>query len=295
VVSQVHDAYRRSQTISQATIASITSELVRIAGGDRVWTGEQAQQIYPGDKSWLTIVHAHFEQPLNQPELAVAPETVEQVSEIMRLATRTKLAVTPLGGGSGVQGAANANLGGLLLDLTRLNRIREIDEQSLTCTVECGMNIMAFDAELSKQGLTFTHDPASAEWASIGGAIAARGSGVLSTRYGNIQDHVLSLEVVLPDGQVVQLPAVPRHGVGPELSQLFVGSEGVFGIVTAARVKLQRQAKARLFSVVEFPNLAAGIAAGKEIMTTGLRPAVIRLYDANSAKLSLEKTRGIQH
>lgn len=292
MVSQVHDAYRRSQTVSQATIASITSELVRIVGGDRVWTGEQAQQIYPGDKSWLTIVHAHFEQPLNQPELAVAPETVEQVSEIMRLASRTKLAVTPLGGGSGVQGAANANLGGLLLDLTRLNRIREIDEQSLTCTVECGMNIMAFDAELSKQGLTFTHDPASAEWASIGGAIAARGSGVLSTRYGNIQDHVLSLEVVLPDGQVVQLPAVPRHGVGPELSQLFVGSEGVFGIVTAARVKLQRQAKARRFSVVEFPNLTAGIAAGKEIMTTGLRPAVIRLYDANSAKLSLEKIVG---
>src|SRR5690606_20197734 len=216
---------------------------------------------------------------LNQPELAAAPETVEQVSEIMRLASRTNLAVTPLGGGSGVQGAANANLGGLLLDLTGLNHIREIDEQSLTCTVECGMNIMAFNAELSKHGLTFTHDPASAEWASVGGAIAARGSGVLSTRYGNIQDHVLSLEVVLPDGQVAQLPAVPRHGAGPELSQLFVGSEGVLGIVTAARVKLQRRPKARRFSAVQFPSLAAGIAAGHEIMTTGLRPAVIRLYD----------------
>lgn len=292
MVSQVHDAYRRIQTIPQTTIASIAAELARIVGADRVWSGQQAQQRYPGDKSWLTIVHAHYGSPLNQPELAVAPITMEQVSDIMRLATRTNLAVTPLGGGSGVQGAANANLGGLLLDLTGLNRIREIDEQSLTCTVECGMNIMAFDAELGNQGLTFTHDPASAEWASIGGAIAARGSGVLSTRYGNIQDHVLSLEVVLPDGQVTQLPAVPRHGVGPELSQLFVGSEGIFGIVTAARVKLQRQAKARRFSAFEFPSLAAGIAAGQEIMTTGLRPAVIRLYDSKSTALSLEKIVG---
>lgn len=287
--SKVHDAYRRSQTMSSATLDTVTSELVRLVGADSVCSGLQARKRYPGDKSWLTLIHAHYESPLNQPELAVAPKTVEQVSAIMQLASRHGVAVTPLGGGSGVQGAANANLGGLLLDLTGLNRVREIDEQSLTCTVECGMIIKAFDDELNKQGLTFTHDPASAEWASVGGAIAARGSGVLSTRYGNIQDHVLSLEVVLPDGQVAQMPAVPRHGVGPELSQLFVGSEGVYGIVTAARVKLQRQPKVRRFSAIRFPNLAAGIAAGHEIMTTGLRPAVIRLYDAKSAVLSLEK------
>lgn len=287
--SQVHDAYRRNQGMSQAAIDSMASELARIVGVDKVWSGAQAQQRYPGDKSWLTLVHAHHGKPLNQPQLVVAPHTVEQVSDIMRLASREGISVTPLGGGSGVQGAANANLGGLLLDLNGLNRVREIDEQSLTCTVECGMNVKVFDTELNKQGLTFTHDPASAEWASVGGAIAARGSGVLSSRYGNIQDHVLSLEVVMPDGSVVQLPSVPRHGVGPELGQLFIGSEGTLGIVTAARVKLQRQAKARRFSAYRFPDLAAGIAAGREIVTTGLRPAVIRLYDAKSAVLSLEK------
>ena len=287
--SQPHDAYRRRQAMPLATRDAVAAELARIVGADQVWSGEQARQRYPGDKSWLTIVHAHYGEPLNQPEIAVAPATVAQVSDIMRLASRAGLAVTPLGGGSGVQGAANANLGGLLLDLTRLDRVREIDETSLTCTVECGMNVKRFDAELARQGLTFTHDPASAEWASIGGAIAARGSGVLSTRYGNIQDHVLSLEVVLPDGQVAQLPAVPKHGVGPELSQLFVGSEGVLGIVTAARVKIQRQPKARRFCAFHFPSLAAGIAAGREIVTSGLRPAVIRLYDAHAAVLSLEK------
>lgn len=287
--SHSHGAYRRHQTIPVSVRVTLAAELGQLVGDDKVWSGDAAQQRYPGDKSWLTLAHAHFGQPLNQPELAVAPTTVAQVAAIMRLASRHGVAVTPLGGGSGVQGAANANLGGLLLDLTGLNRIREIDEHSLTCTVECGMNIMAFDAQLARQGLTFTHDPASAEWASVGGAIAARGSGVLSTRYGNIQDHVLSLEVVLPDGQVAQLPAVPRHGVGPELSQLYVGSEGVYGIVTAARVKLQRQPAARQFSAFRFPTLAAGIAAGREIMVTGLRPAVIRLYDAKSAVQSLEK------
>ena len=82
------------------------------------------------------------------------------------------------------------------------------------------MIVKRFEELLNSQGLSFTHYPASAEWASVGGCVAARGSGVLSTKYGTIQDHVLSVEVVLAGGEVVQLPSVPRHGVGPELTQL---------------------------------------------------------------------------
>ena len=114
----------------------------------------------------------------------------------MALAARRGIPVTPIAGASGVQGAANANCGGILLDLNGMTRIREIDAASLTCTVEAGMNVKAFEEQLNLQGLSFTHYPASAEWASVGGSVAARGSGVLSTKFGNIQDHVLSLEVV---------------------------------------------------------------------------------------------------
>lgn len=281
--------YRRFGTLPDAIASEAERELRRIVGNDRVLRGDAARNRYPGDQSWLTYIHAHFGKPLNQPDLAVAPVTTQQVSQVMQLASQRCIPVTPVGGASGVQGAANANCGGILLDLSGMNRVREVDLRSLTCTVETGTIVKALEERLNAQGLSFTHYPASAEWASVGGSVAARGSGVLSTKYGNIQDHVLSVEVVLPGGEVVELPSVPRHGVGPEMTQLFVGSEGTLGVITAVRVKLRRVPVRRRFSAFRFPSLERGIDAGREIMTSGLRPAVMRLYDRDAAVQSLEK------
>lgn len=256
---------------------------------DRIVTGAEARRRYPGDQSWLTLAFAAAGKPLNRPDVVVAPGSTEEVAAVMRLAHGAGVPVTPIAGASGVQGAANANRGGLQIDLSRMDRVRDLDTASHSCTIEAGMNLRRFEAWLAERGWTFTHDPASQEWASIGGAVAARGSGVLSSKYGNIQDHVLSLEVVLPDGGVVSLPPVPRHGVGPELSQLFVGSEGTLGIITAVRVKVRRQPVRRAFAAFAFDSLGAGIAAGREIMTSGLRPPVIRLYDADATRQSLAR------
>lgn len=287
--SLTHNAYRRFGGMSDSDVRDVTGELTKIVGCDRVLAGDAARSKYPGDQSWLTYVHAHFGQPLNRPDLAVAPVSTGQVSDIMRVASRRGIPVTPMGGASGVQGAANANCGGILLDLSLMNRVRDIDISSLTCTVEAGMLVKTLEERLNEQGLSFTHYPASAEWASVGGSVAARGSGVLSTKYGNIQDHVLSAEVVLPGGEVVELPSVPRHGVGPELTQLFVGSEGTLGVLTAVRVKLRRVPVKRRFSVFRFDSLQDGIEAGRTIMTSGLRPSVMRLYDKDAATQSLDK------
>ena len=284
-----HSAYRRFGSMPASDIRSAAAEISGQIGADHVHTGDTVRQRYPGDQSWLTMIHAHHGKPLNQPDIVAVPGTTAEVADIVRMAARLKIAITPLGGGSGVQGAANANCGGLQIDLTRLDRIREIDTASMTCTVEAGKNVMTFESELNERGLSFTHYPASAEWATVGGSVAARGSGVLSTRYGNIQDHVLSLEVVLPDGSVVDLPPVPKHGVGPEMTQLFVGAEGTLGLVTAIRVKIRKLPVSRRFSVFRFPSLTEGIEAGRVIMTSGLRPAVMRLYDHDAATQSLER------
>jgi alkyldihydroxyacetonephosphate synthase len=289
VTSPTPNAYRRFGSLSEADVAAAGKELSKIVGAERVLSGAAAQQKHPGDQSWLTYIHAHFGQPLNRPDLAVAPVTTEQVSAVMRVASQRGIPVTPVGGASGVQGAANVNCGGILLDLSGMNQVRDIDLMSLTCTVETGMIVKTFEEQLNAKGLSFTHYPASAEWASVGGSVAARGSGVLSTKYGNIQDHVLSVEVVLPGGEVVDLPSVPRHGVGPEMTQLFVGSEGTLGVITAVRVKLRRVPVKRRFSAFRFPTLADGIEAGRQIMTSGLRPPVMRLYDKEAATQSLEK------
>ncbi|WP_333826506.1 FAD-binding oxidoreductase [Pararhodobacter sp.] len=267
----------------------LVADLGAILKPDQIVVGAAARQRYPGDQSWLTIAFAAHDRPLNRPDIVVAPTSTEQVAAVMRLAHRAGVPVTPIAGASGVQGAANANCGGLQIDLRRMDRIRHLDPLSQTCTVEAGLIIRTFESWLTERGWTFTHDPASAEWASVGGAVAARGSGVLSSKYGNIQDHVLSLEVVMPDGDVVSLPAVPKHGVGPELTQLFVGSEGTLGVITAVRVKIRRQPAKRSFAAFAFETLSEGIAAGREIMVSGLRPPVMRLYDQDATHHSLAR------
>jgi alkyldihydroxyacetonephosphate synthase len=270
-------------------VDTLVDSLSEIVGKDRVIPQIEAQKAYAHDQWWYAIAAQDAGQPISRPDVAVKPQTPEQVAAIIRLANERKVSITPWGGGSGVQGAANADRGGIVLDLRGLNAIREVDEQSLTCVVEAGLACRDFEAELNKDGLSFTHYPASTEWATIGGSIGARGSGVLSTKYGKIEEHVLSIEFVTPTGELVHTPAVPRHAAGPELTQLLVGSEGTLGVVTAATVKLHLLPRKRVFGVYGFKNLSDGIEAGRLIMTTGLKPPVIRLYDQDSATHSLAR------
>jgi alkyldihydroxyacetonephosphate synthase len=268
---------------------NLIDSLAEIVGAENVIGRAEARERYANDQWWYAIAASAAQQPVSQPDIAVTPTTPEQVADIVRLANRLRIPITPWGGGSGVQGAANADQGGIVLDLRKLNRVRQIDEKSLTCVVEAGKTCREFEAELNGQGYSFTHYPASTEWATIGGSIGARGSGVLSTKYGKIEDHVLSIEFVTPTGDLVHTPSVPRHAAGPEITQLLVGAEGTLGVVTAATVKLRPLPKSRVFGVFSFQNLADGIEAGRRIMVTGLRPAVMRLYDAHAASHSLAR------
>jgi alkyldihydroxyacetonephosphate synthase len=267
----------------------LVESLQQIVGAAFVSTQPEKLAAYAHDQWWYAIAAAAAGEPISQPEVAVRPTTPEQVAQVVRLANTQGVPITPWGGGSGVQGAANVDRGGIVLDLRGLSRIRHIDRKSLVCDVEAGMNVRDFEAQLNEQGLSFTHYPASAEWATVGGSISARGSGVISSKYGKIEDHILSLEFVTPTGELVHTPSVPRHAAGPELTQLLVGAEGTLGIVTAARVKLHLLPKHRVFVVASFKQLLDGIEAGRVIMTTGLKPAVIRLYDAHAAASSLSR------
>jgi len=271
------------------TAEKLEQQLAEIVGADNVIPKEIAQQNYAHDQYWYAIAAANAGEPLSRPDVAVRPKNTKEVAAIVKLANKIDVPITPWGGGSGVQGAANADEGGIVMDLRAMNAIRSIDKKSLICVVEAGKNVKEFEEELNQSELAFTHYPASAEWATIGGCVAARGSGVLSTKYGKIEEHILSVEFVTPTGDIVQTPNVPRHAAGPEITQLHVGAEGVFGIVTAVTVKLQFMPKARQFAVFAFDNLKDGIEAGRQIMTTGLKPPVIRLYDVHGASTSLAR------
>lgn len=226
------------------------------------------------------------------PDAVVRATSEDDVAATLRLATAHGVPVVPRGGGSGVMGAAVPYAGGVVLDLGALDRVLEIDEQALTATVQAGHNGRAFEQLLNERGLCFPHYPASAEWASVGGYVAARGSGVLSSRYGKIEDQVVALRVVTPTGDVIDTVPVPRHAVGPELTQLFVGSEGTLGVITRVTVRLVPLPAHRRFEAVAMPSLQAGIDALRETMQRGIRPAVIRFYDAEAAEGSLSAVVG---
>src|SRR5690606_6847094 len=143
------------------------------------------------------------------------------------------------------------------------------------------------EEKLNEKGLTLAHYPGSYHLgATIGGFIAARGSGVVSTKYGKAENQVLQLKVVVPPGRTVDTLRVPSHAAGPDLLQTFVGSEGTLGIITEAALRVDPLPQTRSFLSFSFPDIFAGMEAGRLIMTNRLRPAVIRLYDeADSLKL----------
>src|SRR4029077_4908585 len=129
------------------------------------------------------------------------------------------------------------------------------------------------ESELNSMGLMLPHYPASAEFATVGGYVAARGSGVLSTRYGKIEDLLLSMRVVMPTGEIVDTLAVPRHAVGPDIGQLFVGSEGMWGGITRVRLQLAPLPAARRFDVVSFPSVESGVEAVRQGLQRRFRPS----------------------
>jgi alkyldihydroxyacetonephosphate synthase len=243
------------------------------------------------DWSWSAL-HAQQQGQALLPDVVVRVTSDEEVAATLRAATEYRVPVVPRGGGSGVMGACVPYHGGVVVDTSDMNRVAEIDEQSLTATVEAGLNGRTLEQALNERGLSFPHYPASAEWASVGGYVASRGSGVLSSRYGKIEDQVIGLRVVTPAGDIIDTLPLPRHAVGPELTQLFVGSEGTLGVITRVTVRLVPLPRARRFEAVSLPSLTAGMEGLRLTMQRGVRPAVIRFYDADAAAGSLSPVVG---
>jgi alkyldihydroxyacetonephosphate synthase len=264
---------------------SLARDLRALLGADAVLSDDL--DVYAADTYWKALAAAAEGTPLGLPAVAVRPSDEAGVVATLRLANERRIPVVPRGGGSGSQGGAVPIDGGILLDLTRLDRILEVDDESLTVTAEAGVNGLTLERELNERGLMLPHYPASVDLATVGGYVAARGSGVLSTRYGKIEDLLLSVRVVLADGSVIDTLAVPRHAVGPELTQLFVGSEGTLGVITRATLQLAPLPGKRRFEAVRFESVPDGIAAVRSALAQGLRPSVVRLYDEAATHSSL--------
>src|ERR687894_217609 len=279
-------------TVPHGALSEAETELAAALGADAVITTAADLDDYTADTYWPALAAKAAGAPIARPDVVVRPRTEEDVATVLAVADAHRVPVVPWGGGSGTQGGALATRGGIVIDLRSLDAVLDVDETSMTVTVQAGKNGRELEAELNARGLMLPHYPASVEWATVGGYIAARGSGVLSTRYGKIEDLVLSLRVATPAGGLVETVAVPRHAVGPELAQLFVGSEGTLGVITRATLQLVPLPAERRFAAVSFPSGPAGVAAVRGAMAGGLRPSVVRLYDEVATRLAFAPVVG---
>ena len=226
-----------------------------------------------------------------RPAAVVRPNSTDQVSAVLVAANEALVPVTAAAGRSGVCGGSVPVHGGIALDLTALQGLSAVDEGSLRADVRAGTFGPDLEAALGAvgDGYTLGHWPQSMDLSTVGGWLACRGAGQYSTRYGKIEDMVLGLEVVLADGRVVRTEGQgPRAATGPNLTQLFVGSEGTLGVITEARLRIHPLPEAQERRAFGFSTFVAGLEACRKILRRGATPAVLRLYDQTESARNFE-------
>jgi len=237
----------------------------------------------PAGRDWwpLSVWWAAAGEVPAVPDVVARPGSVEEVSALLGACQRAGVPVTPAAGRSGVCGGAVPVFGGVALDLTGLAGIREVHDTDLTVDVGAGTWGDDLEATLaSAHQLTVGHWPQSMAISMVGGWVACRGAGQYSTRYGNIEALVAGLEVVLADGRVVRTGGrAPRSATGPDLTQLFVGSEGTLGVMTEVRLRARPAPAEQRRGAWAWPSFGAGLDACRRVLRRGATPAVLRLYD----------------
>ncbi|MBR2626084.1 MAG: FAD-binding oxidoreductase [Lentisphaeria bacterium] len=272
----------------------IRTELIDAVGQEYVSTNESDKFGHSVDYYWIPEMWHDRGKDTPKPDFVVHPGSAEEVAKVMKIANAYKIPVTPWGGGSGSQGGALPVYGGIILDTKRMNKFIGIDKESLTVTCQTGMIARHLEWRCNKEGFSTMHLPASIACATIGGFLAHRGTGVLSTKYGKIEDMVMSLEVVTPTGEIIRTLPVPRHASGPDLTMLFLGSEGTLGVITEVTLKVHPEPEAREFRAYIFKDFHTAMSAGAELMRSRLQPCAVRLYDEEETIHHVRKVFGME-
>jgi alkyldihydroxyacetonephosphate synthase len=237
--------------------------------------------------SWaLALLRRVRGDDLPVPAAVVFPARTEEVATVMAWASEARVAVIPRGGGSGVCGGAGAAAGSVVLDLSRMNQVTDVDLVSRAVRVQAGARGDQLEDVLAGYGLTVGHYPQSIAASTVGGWIAASSAGQASTGFGAIEDVLLGLTAVLPQGGILRCRPVPRSAAGPDLRRLLVGSEGTLAVVTEATLACRARPAGwewLVFGFGSFATLADGL---REVLRADTGAAIIRGYDETDAQLS---------
>ncbi|ORX03377.1 flavoprotein [Mycolicibacillus trivialis] len=281
-----------SSLLSDADRASLAD----IVGTEHCRTDERSRLLHAGGKSTLDLLRRRSSDPQDAPDAVLMPGDETQIAAILEHCAANRIAVVPFGGGTSVVGGLdplretfNAVVA---LDLRRLDRLLGIDEISGEAELEAGVTGPAAEELLGAHGFSLGHFPQSFQFATIGGFAATRSSGQNSAGYGRFDDMVRGLRVVTPAG-VLEVGRAPASAAGPDLRQLMLGSEGVFGVITRVRVRVHPVPPSSRYQAWSFPDFATGADALRAVTQTGTGPTVIRLSDEVETGINLATTESI--
>jgi len=258
------------------------SSLHRLLGDESVHIDKRTRVEHAYGKSYCDLIRIRAGHIPNPPDVVVYPADQGQVVSLLAWAADRDVAVIPFGGGStvlsGVEPAPDV-CPVITLDLARLDRVLSVDPVSRTARIQAGASGPELEAQLNAQGFTLGHFPQSFEFSALGGWIATRSAGQNSIGYGKIEDMTQAVRVVTPTG-IIDTKDTPATAAGPSLLQLLIGSEGTYGVITEATMRVHPQPEVQDYRGILFHNLDDGIAAFRDLMQNpDLHPAIIRLSD----------------
>ncbi|MDQ3991811.1 MAG: FAD-binding oxidoreductase, partial [Actinomycetota bacterium] len=223
------------------------------------------------------------------PRAVVFPSSTEEVASVLAWAVETGTAVVPRGGGSGLAGGAQSVRRGIVMDLSRMNRVLSVDDVSLAAHVEAGVRGDHLEQELARRRLTLGHHLPSLAISTVGGWIAGHSAGLASAGYGAIEDVLLGLTAAMSTGEVMELRPTPRSAAGPDLRRLFVGSEGTLGVITGAVLSVSPMPEGLRWAAFRPSGFEEGMSLARAVAQRGLRPLVVALHDEAEAVLMLSE------
>jgi glycolate oxidase len=258
----------------------ILNEFLHLLGKESVLTDKE---------SLFNYGHDETENLSYPPEVLVKPGSVEQVCKIMKLANQYNIPVTPIGAMTGLSGGSLSIHGGIGISMEKFNKILKIDEDNLQVHVQPGVITQVLQDEVAKKGLYYAPDPASKGSCFIGGNIAENSGGPRAVKYGVTKDFVLNLEVVLPNGEIINTGAnTLKNSTGYNITQLMVGSEGTLGIVTKAILKLIPLPKFNKLILVPFSSAVDACSSVASIFKAGVIPSALEFMDRKAVDFTIK-------
>jgi alkyldihydroxyacetonephosphate synthase len=270
--------------------------LAAIVGAEYCGIDDRTRLLRAGGKSTLDLLRRKDSGVQDAPDAVLLPGSDEEVAAVLRFCADHSIAIVPFGGGTSVVGGLDPIRGDfkavVSLDLRRLNELHSLDE--ISGEAELGAGLTGPDAErlLGERGYSLGHFPQSFQFATIGGFAATRSSGQDSAGYGRFNDMVRGLRTVTPAG-VLDLGRAPESAAGPDLRQLMIGSEGVFGVITRVRVRVHPLPAATRYEAWSFPDFTTGADALRAVVQTGTGATVLRLSDEAETGVNLATTESI--